>query len=139
MIDLMKLFGKRYRVTMDESWNAETSENRSEWSKNGEIAWYYEIKGRRGTLYMQKENACALEVTGHTYQNMRKDNPFLFEKIRSASEGCTLLVKEPELDSVVALIRPRRRRVLSPEQRAKNIERLKKYAYRPARRDKPHA
>ena len=118
MINLQEKYGKRYKVTMDESWNAESSENRAEWKANGEIAWYYEIKGKRGTLYMQKENACALEMTPQLYEKLKMLVPVVFEWTRDCDEGPTLLIKEPQLEAVVEFIQPRRKRVLSLEQKA---------------------
>lgn len=125
MIDLMKLYGKRYRVTLDESWDAETAENRKEFTDKGEKPWYYEIVGRRGKLYLQKENACALECTGKVYKNMRIE----LDLLRNCSEGPTRLVQEADLDAVVKFIQPRKRKVLSPEQKQIQIERLRKYAF----------
>lgn len=129
MIDLMKLYGKKYRVTMDESWDAENPDNRTEWKANGEIAWYYEIVGKRGKLYPQKENAFALECTEKVWNNMRTKYGLNLERLRGCDEGPTLLVKESDLDTVVKAIGARKRKVLSPEQKQLQIERLKKYAF----------
>lgn len=129
MIDLMKLYGKKYKVTMDESWDAENPDNRTEWKANGEIAWYYEIRGRRGMIYLQKENACALECTEKVWGNMRKKYGLVLERLRGCDEGPTLLVKESELDTIVKAIGPRKRKVLSPEQKQIQIERLRKWTF----------
>ena len=50
-MDLKRMFGDKYLVTLDESWDAETPENRAEFLRQGRTVRYCEIKGRCGTVY----------------------------------------------------------------------------------------
>ena len=59
-MDLNKLFGKRYVVTLDPSWDAESPENRAE-SRPEDVPWHYhEIKGRCGMVYPYSETQIAV-------------------------------------------------------------------------------
>lgn len=124
MINLKEKFGKRFKVTMDESWDAEIPENKALWKKNGEIAWYYEIHGKWGHIYPQKENAFAIGISPRIQD--RYNNKFPFEIFMDRGQEC---VHEKDIDAVIEFIKPRKRRILSPEQKLKQVERLRKFRY----------
>lgn len=54
------MFGGKYVITLDESWDAETPANRAEFLAKNEVWWYYEIKGRCGTAYPFSETEVAV-------------------------------------------------------------------------------
>ena len=62
-MDLKQMFGYRYLITLDESWEAETPENRAEFRAQGEEWWYWQIEGRRGTIYPFNASTIAVDVT----------------------------------------------------------------------------
>jgi hypothetical protein len=71
-MDLNLMFGDRYEVSLDESWDAETPENRVEFLAKGEKWWYYEIKGKCGTVYPYSETQIAVVLPTRTARRLVK-------------------------------------------------------------------
>lgn len=130
MLNLMETFGKKYKITMDESWAVERQR------KEEEKIWYYEIVGRLGTVYPHSETHCAFELTPRTWKKMQAVTlPYTIKKHRECDEGPTLLIENDDVSMALRWIRPRKKRTLSPEQKAKAVARLKKYAFSSARQN----
>ena len=70
MIDLKKRFGKKYRIYMDETWEAEDSQSNSD--KVKDKPWYYEIRGKYGTVYLYGVNKLAVRITGNRIKSRIK-------------------------------------------------------------------
>src|SRR5258708_2335764 len=62
-MDLQKLHGDRQVISLDESWMAETRENRREFLSMGDQWKYFEILGRYGKVYPYSEEIAAVFVT----------------------------------------------------------------------------
>ncbi len=117
MIDLKKEYGKKYRIFMDESWEAEV--NRDPKDK----PWYYEIRGKYGKIYLYGSNKLAVHITSNVIGNrVERENQDIFNLYLKRSEGSTFLFKEENLEMAAKLIKAKTRRVLSDEQKAKLIE-----------------
>jgi hypothetical protein len=59
-MNLELMFSKRYVVTMEGSWDAETPVNRAEFLEHGEGWRYQEISGKRGWVYTFSESELAV-------------------------------------------------------------------------------
>lgn len=84
-MNLKEKFGKKYRVTMDESYAAE-----KEPGKTNEQWRYFEIKGKYGVLYPFKENQLALTFTSIVVANRFKNKPW--KVIQDGDDERTVLV-----------------------------------------------
>ena len=71
MIDLKKRFGQKYRIFMDEAWYVETAESYPDKIKHR--PWYYEIRGKYGTIYLYGTNKLAVRITANRIKNRIKN------------------------------------------------------------------
>ena len=115
MIDLMKMYGKRYKITVDESWAVEKPEFKSPEEK----FWYYEIWGRRGWCYNQNETTLAVEINTSIFPKFERNPPFPYDHVRVGDETNKVLVKEEHVDKAIQFLVPRKRRTLSEAHKAK--------------------
>lgn len=131
-LDLMKKYGKRYKVSRDPSWDAETAENRTEFRKSGEEPWYWELIGRKGRLYPHGETVCAVLLSPRISAKLERSSLFKSGEAKLKvvpDEGSIYLIPNATTDTVLPYLQPRKRRILSPEQRQKAIERLKAHSF----------
>lgn len=135
MIDLEKMYGRRYKITMDESWALEKSEFKSPEEK----FWYYEIWGRRGWCYNQNPATLAVEVNNSVWPKFERSKLFPYDHVRGGDETQKILVKEEHVDKAISFLIPHKRRVLSEAQKAANSERLAKFRFSSAPRIAPQA
>lgn len=126
MIDLKEKFGKRYRVTLDESWDVERNR------KAEDRPWYDEILGSRGWCYLQNRSVLAVEMKNRVFNAYEHKMPFPYSHVRVGDETQKLLVNEEHIDKSISFIRPKRRRQLTDEQKSKLSERLAKFRFRAA-------
>jgi len=139
---LKKTFGKRYRVLMEESWQHETGEN-----KKGQEAWY-EIIPCRGFkpgppqegpfigLFSEDPPTLQLFTTrvgnAKSIWNEINKHPGTRADFHLDGEAMIFFPTTPELlHKVAALAGARRRRVLSPEHKAKLLEAGKATRFNP--------
>ena len=122
MIDLKNLYGKRYRVTVEESYAADKYPG-----KPDEIVWYYEIVGRYGKAYLFSPTTVSVEMTPKMSGKFLRLYPRTIVH-RVCSEGSTMLIGENMRDIAIRFICPRRRRhtKMTPER----LENLRKYHFR---------
>lgn len=127
MINLKEQYGKRYRVTMDESWDAEKPEYR----KLEDKFWYYEIWGKRGWCYNQNLTTLALELNNRIFNAFKDTMPFPCDHVRVGDETQKLIVSEEHAEKAISFLIPRKRRQLTEEQKAAFSERIKSYRFLP--------
>lgn len=123
MIDLKAQYGKRYRVTLDESWDVEINK------KTEDRIWYDEIWGRRGWCYIQNPTTLALEIRSSMWPKFERNPPFPYV-LKRFGESTKVLVDEKYVDKAIHFIIPRRKRQLTDEQKAVNSARLAKFRFR---------
>lgn len=123
MIDLQATYGKRYKVTIDETWNVEQQR------KEEDKPWYYEIRGKTGYIYPHDNYRVALELTPRLWKRWEQNPPMAYVKYRECDEGPTLLITNSLIPQALKWIRPRRRRTLSPEHKAKLLQSSQKHRF----------
>jgi len=122
MIDLKQLATDlRLRVTLDESARDEPRSERP---------WLWQIPGRFGHVYVQGENMLAVYATGN---KIRRD--------RIVAAGATIrqdgdrefsaTFLPDRLREICDIIHARKKRVMTPEQRAQSALRLAAYGFQP--------
>jgi len=130
-LNLRQLLGHRFRVTFEESYHADLGRG-----VNRGDPWLQIIVccDRRGHFFPWSEKEVAVSV----------DKPKVVDRVvalgccrmvqDSDDDGATLVFDLADFDRVAEIMKPRKRRRLNPEQRAKNSERLKKLAARRTKR-----
>lgn len=126
MIDLMKQYGKKYKITMDDSWALEKPEFKSPEEK----FWYYELHGKRGWCYNQSLNVLAVAIKHSLWPKFERNPAFPYFKKLEGDDFVKLWVNEEHIDKAVHFIRPRKVRTLSEAQKTAAIARLAKFRYK---------
>jgi len=116
-MDLKEMFGHRYVVTLDESWGAESPENRAEFEAQGAIWWYYEIKGKYGMVYPHGESIIAARVTPRIGKKLKTVLESDFVVIEDSIEALGFKTDVRNLKTILKFIKPKRRHQLTEERR----------------------
>ena len=128
-MDLSEMFGGRYVVSRDDSWAAETSENRGEFRAKGEGWWYWKVRGQRGTVYPFNATNLAVDVTSRRARQLEALlGPALTLHAR-CDEVVTYKADVRHLEAILRFIRPKRRRQLTTEQKGTLAARLAPYRF----------
>jgi hypothetical protein len=126
-MDLKKIYGHKYEIAMDPSWDAETPENRAEFLAKGEQWWYYELRGQRGMVYPFNASTLAVYVTPRTARRLeRLLGPALTVHVR-CDEAVVYKADIQHAAAIVRFIKPKRLRPLTTEQKAVLAARLARY------------
>ncbi len=122
MIDLNKLYGKKYRIFMDEAWYVETSESNPDKSKDR--YWDYELRGKYGKIYLYGSNKLAVHINSNVIsRRVERDNTDIFDLYLKTSQGSIFLFDQEHTEFVAKLIRAKRKRQISEEYRLELINR----------------
>lgn len=114
MIDLKAVGMKKYRITLDESYEAGADDS-------GKL-WFYQIPAKFGHVYVHSKTELGVYVKGRLKIGMVGAIPGL--RLHQRGETEATYVFDPELlDQVAAEIKARKRRQISDEQRAVLVER----------------
>jgi hypothetical protein len=113
VINLKEIVGKRYKITLDESYEAGADDN-------GKL-WYYRIEARSGHVYVHSETQLGVYVKGRLKIGMVGAIPGLRLHQRGDLEATYVFAPEL-LDRVATEIKAKKRRQLSDEQKARLIE-----------------
>jgi len=111
MIDLKQLADRKYKIALDESYEAE----------QGGKLWYYQIPCRKGHIYVHGEGTLGAYVKGGKMVSKIRAIPGT--RIHQNGDGEATFVFQPDvLDQVAEAIGARRRPRLTDEQRAAKAE-----------------
>lgn len=116
MIDLKAEFGSRYRITLDESFQASDR-------TRADKLWCARIPCKFGHIYVHSENT----LGGYTNRRNMRSRLEAIEGVKVHQRGDTELVvlfSPDRLDAVCELLHARKRRRLSPERREAAVARL---------------
>lgn len=94
MIDLKTRFGQKYRIFMDEAWDAEDSMSNPD--KVKDKPWYYEIRGKYGKIYLYsaKDNILAIHINSNVISNrIERKNTDILSLYMKTEEGSVFLFK----------------------------------------------
>lgn len=122
MFSLKELFDKQVQVTLDDSWNCP-------WPGGGKTAdeklWYYEIKGKRGTIYPQSETEVTVEVSTRLGKKLISLFGPNCRVRRVCDEGMDIVIPVKLIKSTFRYIKPKFRKQLSQAQKDVLIARLR--------------
>ena len=128
MIDLKKRFGQKYRIFMDEAWYVETAESFPDKIKHR--PWYYEIRGKYGTIYLYGTNQLAVRITANRIKSrIKTDYRNILSLYLEAEDESIFLFSPVNFEIVAGLIKARRKRQITNEQRQLIIERTRNYRF----------
>lgn len=128
MLDLKKLADRRYRITMDESWEP-----------TGDAAdrlHYYQIPCRHGHIYPHSPEYLGVYVDGNRKAKKIEAIPGIKIHQRGTDEA-TFLFTPDLLDVVAAEMKAKKRRQLSPERRAALVAAGSQFAFPKPRASEP--
>jgi hypothetical protein len=122
-MNLKQLFGRRYRVTLDESWGHETEEGKSknEWR-------YHEIKGKYGVIYPYSYSQLTCIFNSMIVYGWFKDRGWRI--IQDGESEKNVFIPFESIEEVLKAIKPRKRRQLTEEQKKRLTEQVKAYSFR---------
>jgi hypothetical protein len=110
MMDLKKIFGDKYMVTLDESWESETPENRTEFLAKGKEVWYYEIKGRRGTIYPYSDTHIAVVLPTRSARRLVNLMGSELILLQHADDAMCFKADVQHTNALIRFIKPKRMR-----------------------------
>jgi hypothetical protein len=106
----LKTDQKRYRVFVDESYEAEKEDG-----KMANLWRYYELRGNFGILYPFSETELAVTITSSRIAQKATRKVLGWQVIQNGDDETTLKLQNKDFEAAVDLIRPRKRRLVSPE------------------------
>ena len=127
-INLKRRFGDRYRVEFEESYHADHGDR-----ARTEDPWLMIIPCQRGHIYPHSHNrlGASTDRCGKTANQLKR--LACTKVVQDGSVGVNVIFEVSDFEKVAKIMKPRRRRRQSPEQRQASIERLAKYRFKPAR------
>ena len=131
-VNLKELFGDRFKIDVDESYYAERPEFRRE-----EEPWLTHVVCQHGHIGVWGDDLLVASTrTPGPVATKLKALPFA-QTAQDGSDGVNVVFPVEHFEEVAEIMKPRKRRRLSAEQRAANIERLAKYQFPSARQNAP--
>ena len=129
-IDLKERFGDRYRVVYEESYGAERGK-----SGRAHDPWLLTIPCRHGHIYVQGRQYLGASTTHRREIANRLLALPCVRLVQDGDDGINVVFHMDDFDQVAAIMRPKRRRKLSDEQRAERDKRLRDYQFSSASHD----
>jgi hypothetical protein len=123
-IDLKERFGDRYRVVHGESYEAERGNN-----GRAHASWLQVVPCRYGHIYPRGGE---LLGTSTDHRGPVANRLAALPSVRVVQLGddeINAVFHFSSFDDVAAVMKPKRRRMLTPDQRAERVERLRKYQF----------
>lgn len=119
-MNLKELFGRRYRVTLDESYQHETEEGKSlqEWR-------WHEIRGKFGILYPYSKDQLACLFTSVIIAN--RFNVKGWRVLQDGDFERNVLIPFDSVQEVLKAIRPKKRRQVSEHEKNRLREQSKPF------------
>jgi hypothetical protein len=120
--NLKSLYGRRYRVAYEESYYAEYGPD-----ARTEEPWLMIIPCKYGTICPWDETrlAACTDRAGRIAARLRAMTSI--EIVQEGDDGVNAAFTPDQFDAVAEIMRPKRRRYLTPQQRADAVERLRRY------------
>ncbi len=122
--NLKELYGNRFKVEYEQSYFAEHGQR-----GRTEEPWLMILLCQRGHICPWGPDTLAASTNKHGPVAKRLAAMDCCKVVQDASDGVTVRFHVDNFKAVAALMKPRRRRRLTPEQRAAAVERLRKYAF----------
>lgn len=115
--NLRESYGKLYRVGLDPCATSWKDIN------------LHVIEGRVGCVYVHGEDYAGVEIETRRWKARQLMEEAGFSPHLQADDVYTYLIPWSDLDKVIHLIRPRKRRQLSEEEKKQRVERLREFQF----------
>jgi len=127
-IDLKRHFGDQYRVEFEDSYYADHGER-----ARTEDPWLMVVLCQNGHIYPHSHSqlGASTDRCGKTANQLKR--LACTTVTQDGSDGVNVIFEVTDFEKVAEIMKPRRRRRQTPEQRQASIERLAKYRFTPAR------
>ena len=126
-VNLKRRFGDLYRVEFEESYVADHGDG-----ARVENPWLTIIPCQRGHIYPHSHNQLGASTDRcGKITNQLKRLAFI-EVVQDGEDGVNVIFEVSDFEKVAEIMKPRRRRRQTPQQRQASIERLAKYRFTPA-------
>jgi len=129
-MDLNKMFGHKYQVTLDESWDAERTETRAELQAMSDGWRYQEIKGKCGTVYPYSETQIAVVLPTRAARRLFKLMGPKLTLLQHADDAMCYRADFNHAETLVRFIRSKSLRRLTTEHKEALTTRLALYRNR---------
>ncbi len=101
---------------MDEAWDAEDSQSNPD--KVKDKLWYYEIRGKYGTIYLSGTNKLAVRITANRIKSRIKTEYKDMLSLYLEAEDESIFLFNPEYFEIVAgVIKARKKKQISEQER----------------------
>ena len=111
MINLREVYGKRYKIGIDPSWDAETPENRTWCRQHGEELYYYELLGKHGQLYNHSDTHLQMWIKPRLGSRLYRAIPPGWRVHQNASDGYAFVLPNSDIGLAFKWIKPRKKRI----------------------------
>jgi hypothetical protein len=122
-VNLIDRFGDKYKIGWDSCYNPKGR------PKEKLAPWYMTVPCERGTIYPHGDLKLGVMVDYRPITANLLAESGVCELYQDCDREKTFLFDVADFDTVAEIVKPRRKRRLTPEQREKNVERLKKYRF----------
>jgi hypothetical protein len=126
-IDLKERFGRRYRVEYEESYYAEYGPN-----VHTHDPWYMILPCQKGHIFPHGDNLLGVATNSRGPVVKRLQAIRGLRILQDGDDGINAVFLVDVFEDVAKVMNPRRRRRLSPEQKAQAVARLRKHQFSPA-------
>ena len=133
-INLRERFGDVYKVELEESYHADRGEN-----ARTEDPWLQVLLCQHGHIYPHGRDVLAASTNTRGGIARKLAALDCTTVVQDGSDGINATFHVRDFERVAELMKPKRRRRLTVEQRRAAAERLAKYAFKPARQSDSEA
>ena len=127
-IDLKCHFSDQYRVEFEESYYADHGER-----ARTEDPWLMVVLCQHGHIYPHSHSQLGASTDRCGKTSNRLKRLACTTVAQDGSDGVNVIFEVSDFEKVAKIMKPRRRRRQTPEQRQASIERLARYRFTPAR------
>jgi hypothetical protein len=120
-VNLMERFGSKYRVTFEDGYDAK--------GKHSPDPAMMELRGRFGTIYAHGPGTLAVMCDRHPAARKQLTNLVSCRLVQDGDHEATFVFDAERFREVAAIVKPRRKRQMTDEQRQAATERLKSFAF----------
>lgn len=124
-LNLKDLYGKRYKIFTEESWEQEKPEHRT-----GERPWSMELRGKKGNAIVYPAGGNDLMVYVASPQTRTAIRKLGIDEKQCGEYESSFRFHHSRLPDVDRIVNLRKRRVLSQEQKEKAIKRLANWNFK---------
>ncbi len=132
VIDLKELLGHQYCVWRESHTDCRTNSAEMFDKTAGSDPARMVIPAKFGHIYVHSHDLLGAATTKHGRTARRLANLECVRVTQDADDGINVVFDPDDFEAVAAILRPRRRRRLTPAQVAEAAERLRRYQFAPA-------